>query len=157
MRPAAVLLWLALLAPTLALAQVAEPLHAGDMAQMRAAYKGRALLLHVWSLSCAPCLVEMPSWAARIRKHPGVAFVFINTDGARHAAAATRRLASYGVKPARSLVYADDFVERLQYEIAPDWQGELPRTEGRSGQGASWVTLGPVSDGAFRQWVAGAR
>jgi thiol-disulfide isomerase/thioredoxin len=148
---------LAMLAPSWARAQLAEPLHAGDMAQIRAAFKGRPMLLHVWSLTCAPCLIEMPKWAERIRKNPGVAFVFINTDGMRHAAAATRRLASSGVKPARSLVYADDFVERLQYDIAPDWLGELPRTEGVSGTGSSWVTLGPVSDGSFRQWLARAR
>jgi thiol-disulfide isomerase/thioredoxin len=154
MRIAAVLLGL-LLAHLSAWAQVAEPLHAGDMAQIRAAYKGRALLVHVWSLTCAPCLVEMPQWAQRIRQHPGVAFVFINTDGVRHAAAAARRLAASGVKPTRSLVYADDFVERLQYEIAPDWVGELPRTESVSGSGKSWVTLGPVSDAEFKRHVSG--
>ena len=150
----ALLWWLVLLAPVWAQAQPAEPLHTGDMAQLRAAYQGRPLLVHVWSLSCAPCLVEMPQWAERIRKNPAVAFVFISTDGLHQAAAVARRLAMSGVKPARSLVYADDFVERLQFEIAPDWLGELPRTQGVSGNSPAWVTLGPVSDGAFRQWVA---
>ncbi len=157
MRRAAVLLWLAMLVPAWAQAEAAEPLRVGDMAKIRASFKGRPLLLHIWSLTCAPCLAEMPQWAERIRKNPGVAFVFINTDGARQSAAAARRLALYGVKPARSMVYADDFVERLQYDIAPDWLGELPRTQGLSGQGASWVVLGPVSDAQFSQWVASAR
>jgi thiol-disulfide isomerase/thioredoxin len=157
MRLLCVLFGLAMLASGPASAQPAEPLHAGDMAQIRASFKGRALLLHVWSLTCAPCLVEMPTWAERIRKNPGVAFVFINTDGVRHAAAAARRLAASGVQPARSLVYADDFVERLQYEIAPEWQGELPRTEGVYGTAPPWVTLGPVPDRQFRQWLASAR
>jgi thiol-disulfide isomerase/thioredoxin len=162
MRIAVVLLWLGmssvaslLAAPVTAMAQVAEPLRAGGMAQIRASFQGRPMLLHVWSLTCAPCLVEMPQWARRIRQNPGVAFVFVNTDGLGHAAAAARRLALSGVKPTRSLVYADDFVERLQYEIAPDWLGELPRTEWVSGNGKSGVKLGPVSDAEFNRYVSG--
>jgi thiol-disulfide isomerase/thioredoxin len=162
MRRAAVLVWLGMsltvalaAAPVSAVAQIAEPLRTGDMAKIRAAYQGRALLVHVWSLTCAPCLTEMPQWAQRIRQNPGVAFVFINTDGTGHAAAAARRLALSGVKPTRSLVYADDFVERLQYEIAPEWQGELPRTEWVAGNGKSGVTLGPVSDSAFKRYLSG--
>lgn len=154
MRSAKLLWCLLLLGCAPAFAQMAEPLHVGDMAPLRASLKGRPLLLHVWSLSCAPCLMEMPRWAQRIRQNPGVAFVFINTDGAGHASAAARRLAAAGVKPTRALVYADDFVERLQYDIAPDWQGELPRTEWAPARQPSLVTLGPVSDLQFKRWMA---
>lgn len=98
-------------------------------------------------------MIELPQWAQRIRQNPGVAFVFINTDGTGQAAAAARRLAAAGVKPTRSLVYADDFIERLQYEIAPDWLGELPRTEWIAAKGKSTSLLGPVSDFQFRQWL----
>lgn len=154
MRITKVFAWLMLLVSASVHAQAIEPLHVGDMAQIRATYKGRPLLMHVWSLTCAPCLIEMPKWAQRIRQHPEVAFVFINTDGVRYSAAAIRRLAADGVKPSRSLVYADDFVERLQYDIAPDWLGEMPRTEWTLRVGSSLVTLGPVSDTQFRQWAA---
>jgi thiol-disulfide isomerase/thioredoxin len=156
MRIAAVLFWLVMVTPVSGFAQVAEPLHVGDMARIRASFKGRPLVLHIWSLTCAPCLIEMPKWAQRIQENPGVAFVFINTDGVRHSPAANRRLAAAGVKPSRSLVYADDFVERLQYEIAPDWLGELPRTEWMSGKDPSLVLLGPVSDVQFRRWMVSA-
>jgi len=143
--------------PASAAAQPVQPLRVGDMPQIRASLKGRPMLMHVWSLTCAPCLLEMPLWAERIRQHPEVAFVFVNTDGLRHAAAAERRLAGYGVRPARSLIFADDFVERLQYDIAPDWVGELPRTEWNPPRQKTIVSLGPVSDALFQQWMAGAR
>jgi thiol-disulfide isomerase/thioredoxin len=157
MRIVSVLLWLVLIAPMQVLAQPMEPLHAGDMAKVRATFKGKPLVVHVWSLTCAPCLIELPEWAQRIRKNPNVAFVFINTDGTRQEAAATRRMAASGVKPTRSLVYADDFIERLQYEIAPEWQGELPRTEWVSGSGKSSALLGPVSIFQFKQWLDSER
>lgn len=153
MRSAAVLLWLVMMAPVSAYAQPLEPLHQGEVTKMRASFKGRPLVEHVWSLTCAPCLIELPEWALRIRQNPDVAFVFINTDGASHAAVAARRLAASGVKPTRSLVYADDYIERLQYEIAPDWLGELPRTQWTSGKGNSSSLLGPVSHFQFRQWL----
>jgi thiol-disulfide isomerase/thioredoxin len=152
-RLAAVLLWLVLVAPLSALAQPMEPLHAGDVAKVRASFKGRPLVVHVWSLTCGPCLIELPQWAQRMQQNPGVAFVFINTDGTDHAASAARRLAASGVKPTRSLVYADDFIERLQFEIAPDWLGELPRTEWTSAKGKSAALLGAVSNFQFRQWL----
>ena len=152
MRIAARMVLLLALTSVPAFAQLAEPLHAGDMANIRASLKGRPALLHVWSLTCAPCLAEMPNWAQRIRQYPGVAFVFINTDGTRYAAAVTHRLAASGVKPMRSLVFADDFVERLQYEISPAWQGELPRTEWICADGQSRVVLGPVTDAQLRRW-----
>ena len=157
MRIVVALWWVLASAFTSVFAQAIAPLHAGDMAQIRAGFQGRPLLLHVWSLTCAPCLEEMPQWTQRIRQNPGVAFVFINTDGVAQSAAAARRLAIAGVKPLRSLIYADDFVERLQFEIAPDWRGELPRTEWSAAAGPNLVVLGSVSDTMFRQWMAQAK
>ncbi len=143
-------LWMA---PLSILAQGVEGLHAGDMAHLRDRFKSRPLVMHVWSLTCTPCLAELPQWAERIKRHPDMAFVFINTDGMRYAATLSKRLAAAGVKPTRSLVYADDFVERLQYEISPDWHGELPRNELTDRRGRSLVTLGSLADADFEKWA----
>jgi thiol-disulfide isomerase/thioredoxin len=141
------------MAPLSVLAQAVEGLHPGDMAHIRDSYKNRPLVMHVWSLTCTPCLAELPKWAERIKRHPEIAFVFINTDGIQHAPALTKRLQNAGVKPTQSLVYADNFVERLQYEISPDWHGELPRNELISRSGESAATLGLLSDTNFEKWV----
>jgi len=130
-----------------------EGLHPGDMARLRETYKGRPMVVHLWSLTCAPCLEEFPKWTRRIKRHPEVAFVFINTDGVSHARALAMRLQAAGLHPTRSLVYADDFVERLQYEIAPDWYGELPRNELVLASGGSVAKLGVLSDADFEKWV----
>ncbi len=140
-------------APLSTLAQSVEGLHPGDMVHLRESFKSRPLAIHVWSLTCTPCLAELPKWAERIKRHPEVAFVFINTDGISHAPALTKRLLNAGVKPTRSLVYADDFVERLQYEISPDWHGELPRNELTNRSGESLVSIGSISDANFEKWT----
>lgn len=139
--------------PMSLLAQAVEGLHPGDMAHLRDSFKNRPLVMHVWSLTCAPCLAELPQWAGRIKRHPEMAFVFINTDGVRYAPSLSKRLLNAGVKPTRSLVYADDFVERLQYEISPDWHGELPRNELTDRSGRILVTLGSLSDADFENWA----
>ena len=140
-------------APLPVLAQNVEGLHPGEMAHIRDRYKSRPLVMHVWSLTCTPCLAELPKWAERIKRHPEIAFVFINTDGISHAPALAKRLLNAGVKPTQSLVYADDFVERLQYEISPDWHGELPRNELIGRNGESLVSLGLLSDANFEKWT----
>ncbi len=153
MRLSIVLACALFIAPLSVLAQGVEGLHPGDMAHIRDSFKNRPLVMHVWSLTCAPCLAELPKWAERIKRHPEIAFVFINTDGPRYAPALTKRLLNAGVKPTRSLVYADDFVERLQYEISPDWHGELPRNELTDRRGASQVSLGSLPDASFDKWA----
>lgn len=140
-------------APASIFAQGLEGLHPGDMAQIRQSFKSKPVVIHVWSLTCAPCLTELPLWAKRIKRHPEIAFVFINTDGISHAPALTKRLQLAGLKPARSLVYADDFVERLQFEISPDWHGEMPRSELVTRSGETQVTLGLISDTEFEKWA----
>ena len=142
-----------IVAPVSGWAQGIEGLHPGDMAQLRDSYKNRPLVMHVWSLTCTPCLAELPKWAERIKRHPEIAFVFINTDGISHAPVLSKRLQYAGVKPTLSLVYADDFVERLQYEISPDWHGELPRNELISRSGGRLVSLGLLSDAKFEKWA----
>ena len=139
--------------PMSLLAQAVEGLHPGDMAHLRDSFKNRPLVMHVWSLTCAPCIAELPKWAERIKRHPEMAFVFINTDGVRYAPSLSKRLLNAGVKPTRSLVYADDFVERLQYEISPDWHGELPRNELTERSGRILVTMGSLSDADFENWA----
>ncbi len=153
MRLSIFLTWTLFIAPLPVLAQGVEGLHPGDMARMRDSFKNRPLVMHVWSITCTPCIAELPKWAERIKRHPEIAFVFINTDGIRYAPALTKRLLNAGVKPTQSLVYADDFVERLQYEISPDWHGELPRNELTSRSGESSVTIGSLSDVSFEKWV----
>lgn len=140
-------------APLSLFAQGVEGLHAGDMARIRESFKGRPLVLHMWSLTCAPCLTELPKWAVRIKRNPAVAFVFINTDGLRYAPSLNKRLLDAAVMPTRSLVYADDFVERLQYEISSDWHGELPRNELVDRSAGALVTLGLLSDADFEKWI----
>jgi len=138
--------------PASLFAEPIEGLHAGDMTRIRDAFKGRPSVLHVWSLTCAPCIAELPKWAARIKHNPDVAFVFINTDGLRYAPSLATRLSQAGVQPTRSLVYADDFVERLQYEISSEWHGELPRNELVNRSGDVLITVGSLSDTEFEKW-----
>ena len=40
------------------------PFERGSWAKLRAAHAGQPTVIHFWGLTCAPCLVEMPQWAA---------------------------------------------------------------------------------------------
>jgi len=40
--------------------------------------KGQPLIVHFWSLACAPCLTELPEWGKFLAGHPGAPLVLIN-------------------------------------------------------------------------------
>src|SRR5260221_557708 len=56
---AALLLLLAL--PAAAAAEP-QPFERGSWSALREAHAGRPMVVHLWGLTCAPCLVELPRW-----------------------------------------------------------------------------------------------
>ena len=127
------------------------PFGHGDFARLTQATAARPTIVHLWGISCAPCLVELPRWAAFLRQHPGLPVVFIQFDPlpAARVVAALRRARLAGGDQ-RSVSGPPD--ERLRYEIDPAWQGELPYTL-LLGAGERRVTLSGSADfGQLAAW-----
>lgn len=118
-------LWL-LAAP--ALAESPKPFVQGSWQAIREAHAGKPLAVHLWSLTCAPCLVELPLWAKLAKENPALRVVLISTDGAEDAPRLAATLARAGLSGMESWHFADPFAERLRFELDPRWRGELPRT-----------------------------
>lgn len=119
-----------------AYAATLEPFGRGSWAALRAEAAGQPMIVHFWALSCAPCLVELPHWSALARRNPGLRLVLVNTDPPDQAPQVIRTLDRAGLSRARNLAFTERFAARLRYEVDPEWQGELPRTDlvARDGQ-----------------------
>ena len=59
-----------------------------------------------------------------------------------------------GLDKVESWRFADSFTERLEFEIDPQWHGELPYTLLIKGDGAVEPVLGAADFAALQRWVA---
>lgn len=142
----------ALMAAAAAQAGDIRPLGQGDWAALRAAHAGRPVIVHFWSLTCAPCLAELPAW----RQVHGADLVLVATDPVEQAPRLKAALAKAGLAGAESWAFADPYTEKLRFEIDRRWRGELPRTLLIGADGNVETVSGTIEPERLRQWLENA-
>jgi thiol-disulfide isomerase/thioredoxin len=138
-----------------AAAAPAQPFVQGSWQALLKAHRGKPLVVHFWGVTCAPCMVEMPKWAETAHTDRAFDFVLVDADpvGADPSAEAPM-LAEMGLADAEAWRFADDFTERLRYEIDPKWHGELPLTLLIGRDGSVRKILGSADFAAVHAWLA---
>jgi len=137
-----------------AVAADAKPFARGSWQEIRARYDKQPMVVHLWGLTCAPCLTELPHWAAVRNAFPEMNFVFIAADPApMDITDVTDELARADVTQVDSWNFADRFVERLRFEIDPSWKGELPRTLLIDKDGTMTVIPGVADLAKVKAWI----
>jgi thiol-disulfide isomerase/thioredoxin len=150
----AVLAILLLLVPLAAHAAEPKPFAEGSWQALRQAHHGRPTLVHFWGLTCAPCLIELPQWARFARERRDADIVMVGADPvAERPADLAKALTKAGLDEVESWRFADDFAERLQYEVDPAWHGELPFTVLLARDGTSRTVLGTVDFAELNAWL----
>jgi thiol-disulfide isomerase/thioredoxin len=130
------------------------PFERGSWAKLRAAHAGQPTVIHFWGLTCAPCLVEMPQWAALGKARPDMRLVLVAADPVpQDPTRLDAALAHFNLGKAESWSFTDRFYERLRYEIDPAWAGELPRTVMIDRDGKATVLPGVADLAQVRQWL----
>ncbi len=130
-----------------------KPFVGGSWQTILKSHTNRPVVVHFWGLTCAPCIAELPRWAALQRERPDMAVVMIASDPSPNdpdGQAAVLKKA--GLSSAESWTFADDFTERLRHEIDPKWRGEMPRTMLIKADGSRDAIVGPVDTHALRNW-----
>jgi thiol-disulfide isomerase/thioredoxin len=150
---ALVLAALLLLAPQAAQALEFKPYGRGAFAQLRKEHADRPLIAHFWSVTCPPCLAELPEWAKLLRERKGVDVVFVNVDPDGDRARAAMRIEKAGLAGAAHYAFADDFAERLYYEVDTSWRGEMPFTALVAPDGGIVAVTGAIDDPLIAGWL----
>ena len=133
----------------------ALPLQRGSWSQLLQAHQGHALIVHFWGVTCGPCLAELPEWGKFHARRPEIDLVLVQADpDADLPSEPAMLLAKAGLGDVESWRFADPFVERLQYEIDPQWHGELPLTLLISRDGASMSSFGVINFDDLVDWLA---
>ena len=150
----ALLVALMLLVALPAAASELRPFERGSWQDLRQAHAGRPLVVHFWGLTCGPCLVELPRWAALHRERPDLDLVLVAADPIPEDPKWTAEtLTKAGLDGVESWGFADRFADRLLYEIDPQWRGELPRTLLIDRTGQVTVISGVADLGRVRAWL----
>ena len=130
-----------------------KPLVGGSWQELLKEHAGKSLVVHFWGLTCAPCIAELPRWAALQRERPNMAIVLVASDPApADLDAQAAVLNKAGLSEVESWSFADPFTERLRHDIDPRWRGELPRTIQVGRDGTRNATVGPADLRAIRNW-----
>lgn len=134
-----------------------QPFGRGSWTTLRQNHAGKPVVVHLWGLTCGPCLAELPEWGklARERKDAGIVMIAADPYPVTQAALAAT-LERNGLSGVESWIF-DGFSERLRFEIDPRWQGELPRTL-LIGADASVKVMPGVADlSEVRAWLDAQR
>lgn len=111
-----------------AAAQELKPFVAGSIKEITASRQGKPFILGLWSLTCTHCRDELSMLSGLIKKYPALDLVLVSTDTPADRTEILTTLQQLALGHAQTWVFADDFAERLRFEIDPKWHGELPRT-----------------------------
>jgi len=130
-----------------------RPFEAGSFAAILKQHQGKPLVVSFWSLTCPPCIAEMPLWRDTLKDYPGVALVLVATDSPERRGWVDRTLKRYGLDGVDSWIFADPYVERLRYDIDRRWRGELPRTYFIDRDGTRTAHSGMIKAKALKAWV----
>jgi hypothetical protein len=155
MRAALAVLLLAAGLAGAAPAQELRPFVAGSYAQIQHEQADRPFVLALWSLDCPPCHDELALLGRVLKRDSRFKLVLVSTDSPASSRALQETLRRHGLERAQAWVFADDYVEKLRFEIDRAWRGELPRTYFVHADGSARAHSGKVDASMLEAWLAG--
>lgn len=130
-----------------------RPFVRGSIKEIAAAHQGKPFILGFWSLTCAHCRDELSLLSKLSRRYPKLEVVLVSTDTPQEADAVAATLKRFSLDRAAGWVFADDFADRLRFEIDRKWQGELPRTYLYDPSGNISAFSGKLDPYQLERWV----
>ncbi|WP_303907171.1 TlpA family protein disulfide reductase [Thiohalomonas denitrificans] len=130
-----------------------KPFSQGSLEQITEARAGQPFLLVLWSMDCPPCMKEMGHLQTLRNRFERDALVLISTDGLANREAVETILADFELGGFENWLFADDFPERMRYQIDPDWYGELPRSYHYDAEHQRVGTSGTLNPETIREWL----
>jgi thiol-disulfide isomerase/thioredoxin len=127
-------------------------LDARSFDDIRVRYAGKPLIVHIWGMTCGPCIAELPRWGALQRAHPELNLVLIQADESPPKDA-ERRLRAAGLAKVESWAVTSDPDEFMRASIDPRWAGDMPRTLMIGADGSIERMRGTADFAAVRRWL----
>lgn len=98
-----------------------------SLTEIEQAYQGQAFLLSFWSIDCPPCIKEFQLFQRQLQDHPDTRIVLVSTDSVSDSIKALDILKKFSLQRVDKWIFAEEFVERLRYQVDPKWTGSIPQ------------------------------
>ena len=133
-----------------------RPFDRDSFTQIRSAHAHEPLVVHIWGLTCGPCLAELPRWGQMRKAHPDMNLVLIQADAGSADAveAAVEHAGLQGVENWSTRAEIDEF-ERASIDAS--WAGDMPRTLLISADGKVTTLKGVVEPSVILHWLAASQ
>lgn len=105
-----------------------KPFVKGSFKQIQQNHNERPYIITFWSETCAYCMKELALFGQLLKKYPQVDVVSITTDPFLNEETVKHILSSKNLKNVEKWVFADNYAERLYFDVDEKWRGELPFT-----------------------------
>jgi len=130
-----------------------KPFIKGSFEQIQQDNKDRPYIIAFWSVTCAYCMKELALFGELMQKYPQVKLITITTDAFLEDETVKQLLATKNLEGTETWVFADNYVERLYFDINPRWRGELPLTYFFDKKGEMLRHMGVVKEGELVEWL----
>lgn len=135
----------------------AKPFVRGSYQSIVSAHAGKPFIIGFWSLTCTSCRDDLALFGKLAKKYRDLDLVFVATDTPEQKQELAHVLKQYRLERTESWVFADSFVERLRYEVDPEWYGELPRTYFYDARGNAQAVSGKLERAQIERWIRGSK
>ncbi len=121
--------------------------------QIQQAHKNQPTIITFWSQSCAFCMKELALFGKTLKNYQNVELVSISTDPFLDNEVVNQILSSKNLQHVQKWVFADDYVERLYFNVDPTWRGELPLTYFLDKNNNLHKRLGVIKEAELINWL----
>ena len=130
-----------------------RPFKKGSFQQIQQEHKGQSFIVTFWSETCAYCMKELALFGKLSKKYPTVDIVSVTTDPFLDDQTVKRILSSKNLDHVQKWVFADNYAERLYFDVDRTWRGELPLTLFFDRQNKMLKHMGVIKKDELIDWL----
>jgi hypothetical protein len=130
-----------------------QPFTADSLQQIEQQYAGEPFLLVIWEINCFPCREELALLGKLRQIHPDMKVSLLATDNISQLDEIAAILEANQLAGIDSWIFADPNIERLRYNIDPQWFGELPRNYFYDADSSRFGFSGKLTEEVLNEWL----
>ena len=131
-----------------------KPFVKGSFQQIQRDNKNSSYIVTFWSETCAFCMKELDLFGKLLKNYPGIKLISITTDPFLEEKTVNQILFSKNLPDVQKWVFAEAFAERLYFDVARNWRGELPLTYFADSQNKLVKHLGVIKEQELIDWLS---
>lgn len=133
------------------------PFSKNSYTEIKKQYQDKPFILVFWSESCGYCMKELAMFGKLYKRYPDVELVVVATDSFLEEEVVQEVLNRSQLELDKTWVFAEQFPEKIYYEVNKGWRGELPATHFFNRDNTEIRHMGIVKEDELIEWLTAQR